>query len=131
MSASVVRSMPCWCRSWVAAATSRSRFPGRRSVAVVWPWVESVISLVRIQVLLIRAVSRHQGVTGRLGGAFCIDHDERGCFPRVADAKGKHGGGRHQDATDEQGLVVAGIRGHEMWCMSRNQVVGAGDRNCG
>src|SRR5215472_6368026 len=106
MSASVVRSMPCWCRSWVAAATSRSRFPGRSSMAAAWPEAESVISLVRVQVLPYRAVFVTKPLTARLGGQFCADHDQRGCLPGVADAKGEHGRGCHQDAADEQSPVV-------------------------
>src|SRR4051812_5705352 len=53
MSASVVVSTPCWCRTWRAAAISRSRFPifgvspVRRPVSA-----KSVISLVRIAGLL-------------------------------------------------------------------------------
>src|ERR1035438_7760511 len=45
MSAKVVRSMPCWCRSWTAAATRRSRLPGRASTAAVFCDGESDISL--------------------------------------------------------------------------------------
>src|SRR6266480_4684908 len=143
MSASVVRSTPCWCNSWVAAAISRSRFPGRRStVEVTWPDVESVISLARIQVLLWRvstsgdrsiwrAVSGHETGASGLGRRFCVGHDRRRRVSCVADAKGEHGRGGHQDAADEQGPVVAGIRGHEMRYMSRKQVVGAADRNGG
>jgi hypothetical protein len=104
----------------MAAAISRSRFPGRRSTTVAWPDIESVISLAMIHMLLCRVSSSNDRIGldrdlpsrnrwRRLGRHFYVDHDQRGWVSGVADAQGDHSRGGHQDAADEQGLVVSGI----------------------
>ena len=52
-----------------------------------------------------RAVPVTGRVAARPGVRLCADHDQRGRLPGVADAKGEHGSGCHQDAADEQGTV--------------------------
>ena len=59
-------------------------------VAVAWPEIESVISLVRIQALPRRAVCVTGRVAASSGGQFRVDHDQRGCLPGVADPQGEH-----------------------------------------